>query len=168
LVSVSSERERDRDDARIFAQPRYLRAMNVVASLVIAFLVLGFALDRPDPSPLLVGTAWFVGLLVVVVGIRAMASHVSLREDTIRYRGVVRSRTIPIDQVLALVRSRSWIALLAGYVPCLISKDEDGSVTQTNLWCFVLSRQAMIGVDATESVAEDLRVALSPHFRANL
>jgi hypothetical protein len=168
LVSVPSEPESDGDNPRIFAQPMYLRAMNVVASLVIAFFVVGFALDRPDPSPLLVGTGWVVALLAVVGGIRAMASHVSLSEDTIRYRGVLRSRTLPVDQLLGLVRSRSLLARLAGYVPSLISRDKDGAVVTTNLWCFLVGRQALVGAEATEGVSEDLRLALEPFFRRNL
>jgi hypothetical protein len=146
----------------------YLRAMNVVASLLVAFFILGFALDRPSRSPLLVGLAWFVALLSVVGGIRAMASQVTLSEDTIRYRGVLRSRSIPIDQAIALVRARSWFARLAGYVPSLISRDEDGTVIATNLWCFLVGRQAVVGVEATEGASEDLRLALEPFFRRNL
>ncbi|GAA2127310.1 hypothetical protein GCM10009727_17000 [Actinomadura napierensis] len=41
----------------VFAQPWYLRAMNLIAASVGATFVLGVALDRPSPSPALMTIA---------------------------------------------------------------------------------------------------------------
>lgn len=149
----------------MFAPPWYLRALNVVAALCIDFFVLASGFDRSNKSPLLAVTSGLIALLVLLGGVRTMTSQVTLSDDVIRYRGILRSRTIPVDQVTGMSRATSGLALLAGYVPSLRSKREDGTTITTNLWCFMVSRRAVFGGEATKSASEKLRRALDPFIQ---
>lgn len=151
----------------VFAQPWYLRAMNVIAASVPAASVLGFALDRPSPSPTLIALAAAWAAAWTSFGVRGMLAQVVVTSDSMRYRGIVGTRTIPLSQVLGFQRDRSWLALLAGDVPSLLWRREDGTVARTTLWCFAIPRQARIGRGSTYEVRDALRLALDPYIHRN-
>ncbi|MFB4301719.1 hypothetical protein [Actinomadura sp. NTSP31] len=152
----------------VFAQPWYLRAMNLVAASVGAMLVLGVALDRPSPGPVLIALAGAGAAACMLFGVRAMLAQVVVTFDSVRYRGIVGTRTIPLSQLLGFQRDRSRFALLAGDVPSLLWRREDGTVETTTLWCFVISRQARIGRGSTDKARDALRLALDPYIQRNL
>jgi hypothetical protein len=152
----------------VFAQPWYLRAMNVVAASVAAIPVLGAALDRPSPSPVLIALAGAWAAAWMLFGVRGMLAQVVVTSDSVRYRGIVGTRTIPLSQVVGFQRDRSWLALLVGDVPSLLWRREDGTVATTTLWYLVISRQARIGRGATYKARDALRLALDPYIQRNL
>ena len=151
----------------VFAPPWFLRAMNVVAASVAAIPVLGAALDRPSPSPVLVALAGVWAAAWMLFGVRGMLAQVVVTSDSVRYRGFVGTRTVALSQVVGFERDRSWIALLAGDVPCLLWRREDGTVATTTLWYLVLSRQARFGRGANYEVRDALRLALDPYIHRN-
>ncbi|MFA1549605.1 PH domain-containing protein [Actinomadura chokoriensis] len=108
------------NEPNVFAQPWYLRAMNLVAASVGATFVLGVALNLPSPSPMLMALAGAGVAACMFFGVRGMLSQVVVTSDSVRYRGIVGTRTIPLSQVLGFQRDRSWLALLAGDVPSLL------------------------------------------------
>jgi hypothetical protein len=152
----------------VFAQPWYLRAMNLIAASVGAIFVLGVALDRPSPSPALIALTGAGAAACMLFGVRAMLAQVVVTSDSVRYRGIVGTRTIPLSQVLGFQRDPSWLALLAGDVPSLLWRREDGTVATTILWCFVISRRARVGRGSTYEVRDALRLALDPYIQRNL
>ncbi|MDL4812671.1 PH domain-containing protein [Actinomadura opuntiae] len=156
------------NEPAVFAQRWYLRAMNIIAASVGATFFLGIALDRPSPRPVLIALAGVAAAACMLFGVRGMLSQVVVTSDSVRYRGIVGTRTIPLSQLLGFQRDRSWLALLAGDVPSLLWRHEDGTVATTTLWCFVISRQARIGRGSTYEVREALRLALDPYIQRNL
>ena len=157
------------DDRQVFAQPWWLRSMNVVAALVPPLLIL--SLFAPGRSPTLVTVT---GVLLVGaglwIGFRAALSHVDLTSSALNYHGTFRSHTVPITGLLGL--DDGDVGPLAVFTnrngPALLWRDEGGSTRRTTLACLPSVRRGAIGEDLTQSVTDDLRTTLELHFRHNL
>ena len=153
--------------ARVFAQPWWLRGMNVVASAAIGLLAVSGVLSGKSPSAAAVAGVGVAAVVAMWLGIRAMLSQVTVTSETVRYRGMLRSHEFALSQIVGLRRSRAWHAALAGDVPCLVWRAVDGTSRETTLWCFPVPRYDAVGVTSTEVAVEDLRHALEPFVDRN-
>ena len=157
------------EDRQVFAQPWWLRCMNVVAALCPPLLLL--ALLAPGRSPALVTVVGFLLLgSGLVIGVRAALSHVVLTSSALDYRGTFRSHTVPVTALLALDDGDVGpLAVLTNRNgPALYWRDGAGSTQRTTLACLPSAQRGTIGVDMTQSITDDLRTTLGHYFRRNL
>ena len=154
-------------EGRVFAQPWWLRGMNIVAAAVLAGLAIAVIMSGPMPSLVAAPIAGTLACACMLFGVGAMRSQVTVTSESVHYRGSVRSHDIALSQLVDFRSSSSWTARLAGQVPCIVWRGADGSTQETVLWCLPLTRGAEFGIGSTEEITENLRVTLQPFIRRN-
>jgi hypothetical protein len=157
---VSLGRGESEDDAQIFAQPWWVRGLNVVAAAAGGALLAAGAVTLLSPSLMSMGIAAVLLASSMWVGVRAMQSHVALAEDRLHYRGVVRSHTVTRSRILALSEPGPRFSTILIDVPMLVWRDDLDTIRQMNLWCLPVSADALVGVGQTFSARDELRLAL--------
>jgi hypothetical protein len=156
----------DKEMAQVFAPPVWLRGLNVVAAGAVAAIVVLWAFGSTTSVAIQVASAAFAAAFVAF-GVRAMTSQVTVSSTSVRYRGFLRNREVPLTQVVGLGISESWLSIIFGDIPALISRSEDGSVRKVDL-LGLASTTGKFGSDAVASTTQDLHATLEPYIRRNL
>lgn len=141
------------EGVRVFAQPVWLRAVNVPAAAGLGLLVALVADEASGNLPvpwvaLLAGGGGLLGLLVA-------RSQVTVTRTHIEYRGMFATRCIALSAVLELSDNRDhWTSWLAT-VPELRYGDR-GSPGTLRLWCLAMADHHAIGARHTARVVAEL------------
>ena len=124
------------EDPQVFAQPWWLRCINVLAALCPPLLLLSLLAPGRSPALVTVMGVLFLGS-GLLIGIRAALSHVVLTSSALDYRGTFRSHRVPVAALLAL--DDGDVGPLAVFTnrngPALYWRDGAGSARRTTLAC---------------------------------
>ena len=157
------------DGPAVFAQPWWLRGMNIVAALAVALIPAAAVMNSSLTRPPAVTLSLLLAAAGLWIGVRAALSCVTLSPVALRYRGIFKSWTVPTSSVLALTDGGTgvWSLLTNRNGPSLSWRASGDEVRSITLACLPTAKRYAIGSGATQVLTEDLRLALEPYIRAN-